>query len=413
MTSRCLVRRCFYVLCCILAQGFFVSPTWSKGTEDVSFYVDTLDDNAAGTAWLEGVWADSLSQRYRSATLSLGGIPEEPSNALKEAEEAFAAGKKAYEELNPEQSFRQFSKAIKHYKAAGAYLPDAQRLAQALLYIGVGYLLNGQRAQGVEAFRHALIFQSKSTLTGISTESDKLQIFRLAQTEVRKLQRHDIKITANTGASVFIDGRFRGTTPLQVSLVEGEHIISVRRQGYARWGKVFRVKGDQAFSASLTAHAKQAAWIKAGKAAALEGSKEQGEFPAVVGAFGKMSQSNFLLLAQVKRIKMRLWIQAAAYDLKNKRQIAAGGAWADWPKGTEVAQELLRSLLRGTPVRLGGWLPGSLGSGPGKPSGGNGLAIALGVTAGVILIGGGVALALYFLSQPRCDNGSCINLTIK
>ncbi|MCK6509047.1 PEGA domain-containing protein [Myxococcota bacterium] len=417
MVGRCLCRVGYGLLLCVMGWWATVctqTSAYAQKTADVSVVVSSLDKTGANNAWIEGVWSESLGVRHRESALYLGGIPEDQSNALSEAAKAFAAGKKAYEELNPETSFRQFTKAIRHYKEASAYTTDIKPLAQALLYIGVGYLLNGQRAQGIASFQQALVFQPTATLAGISTEEDKLQIFKLAEEEIKKLPKHLIKISAETDAAVFIDGRFRGVTPLQVRLSEGEHLIAVRRQGYVSWGRSLRIKGPETLEAQLKALSGQTNWLKLGQSATDNGSQEQAEVPASVLALGQLTGGEMLVIAQTKRVQSRLWIQAAAYDLANKRQVAAGGAWAEWPKGTEVAQELLRSLLRGTPVRLGGWLPNAIGSTGSPPKGGgNAVGIALGITAGVLVLGAGVAIAVYFLTQPRCEKGSCIDLTLK
>ncbi len=411
MVSRCLRSIWYGLACCIVG---WCGTASAQKTADVSVYVSSLDKTGENLAWLEGAWGEALGIRLRESALSLGGLPAEQSNALDEAEKAFAAGKKAYEDLNPEASFRQFSKAIRRYKDASAYVMDSKPLAQALLYIGVGYLLNGQRAQGMESFRQALVFQPTATLAGITTEEDKLQIFKLAEEESKKQAKHLLKISADTESAVFVDGRFRGITPVQIRLTEGEHLISVRRQGYVSWGRSVRIKGPETLEAQMKALSGQANWQKLGQSAAENGSQEQAEFPASVLALGKLTSGEILVIAQTKRVQSRLWIQAAVYDLTNKRQVAAGGAWAEWPKGTEVAQELLRSLLRGTPVRLGGWLPNAIGgSSPPPKGGGNAVGIALGITAGVLVVGAGVAVAVYFLTQPRCEKGSCIDLTLK
>jgi hypothetical protein len=48
------------------------------------------------------------------------------------------------------------------------------------------------------------------------------------------------------GASVFVDGKFVGTTPLVVETMgAGEHAIHLDREGYRRWATAVRVAAGE------------------------------------------------------------------------------------------------------------------------------------------------------------------------
>jgi hypothetical protein len=47
-----------------------------------------------------------------------------------------------------------------------------------------------------------------------------------------------------TGADITIDGNFVGNTPSTVSVVPGQHTISVKKKGYAEWSRSMNVSGS-------------------------------------------------------------------------------------------------------------------------------------------------------------------------
>ena len=390
-----------------------VGTLWADVNQRVAIVVSSLDQgDSAGAAWLQGAWKAHLRERFVASEQFLGGTQQD--TQLERAKKAYQEGKKAYEDLNPDLSFRQFKEAMQFYEGAATYVHDIKPLAQTLLYLGISHFLNGRRKESDACFLQALLYREGITLAGITTESDKLQLLSKAQEALGGLSKVSVKIDATPRASVFLDGEYRGVTPLTLLVYPGRHLLSLRREGYRWWGKTIEIKGESKHAPTLEALEKKGAWEKESQAAVDAGITEQGEAPAAVKAALKTTQSGYLVLAQVKEMKGRLWVRASAYQ--GGRQIATGGAWLDQSKDLASAQELLRSLLAGNTVRLRGWLPGEIGQGGSPKAGGGGntgLWIGLGIAGGALLVGGAVALTVVLLSQPRCERGACVSLVLK
>lgn len=49
--------------------------------------------------------------------------------------------------------------------------------------------------------------------------------------------------SSQPGADIEIDGNFVGNTPSTVSVVAGQHTITVKKKGYAAWSRTMMVSG--------------------------------------------------------------------------------------------------------------------------------------------------------------------------
>jgi hypothetical protein len=47
------------------------------------------------------------------------------------------------------------------------------------------------------------------------------------------------------GASVFLDGKLIGTTPLQLTTDAGDHLVRLEREGYRQWSSTVRIVGGE------------------------------------------------------------------------------------------------------------------------------------------------------------------------
>lgn len=62
-----------------------------------------------------------------------------------------------------------------------------------------------------------------------------------------------LSVSSNpSGAAVYIDGSYRGNSPLSMTLTEGTHSVSIRKDGYDSWSSTARVVGGTSSTISAT-----------------------------------------------------------------------------------------------------------------------------------------------------------------
>ncbi|TNE44515.1 MAG: PEGA domain-containing protein [Deltaproteobacteria bacterium] len=404
------------LLCLLLLSGHARAQDSGK----VSLFVtgDTAKHERAAT-WVEGIWVNIFHKRLQDAEVFLGARGDQVA-VLNNAEKAFLAGKKAYEDLNPDLAFRKFRESIGLFESGASYLWDMNRVSQAWLYLGVSYLLSGKRLDAEKSFLQALIINPTADIKSVTTEADKVKVFKQVEQQIGLAPVGTLEIRTTPYASVYINGKLAGAAPVRLRLRRGKHFVMVRREGYKHWGKVVSVTGQTArFSMTLAPLNARSNWLQSGKLA-TQSLKPQSSLPTGVAAFGTLSQSRYVLLAKVKFLPdgKRIKIVAAAYDVVSKKQLASGGAVAGWGTEPDIVKKLGEQLLAGNSVRLGGWQ--TIGRRPPPPpkKGGSKAGLAVGLTIGLlVLAGGGVVLGLYLtgnLTGPQCpDTGSCVEIKLE
>lgn len=413
--------RCFWWVVLFMWWGAAVH---AQGPGKIAVFVqgeDSASDRAA--TWVEGLWIGEWKSRTQDTEGFLGDTATAEADGLKQAVEAFNAGKKAFEDLNPDQAFRQFQKCIQLYEAGAAYVWDVELASRAWMYVGVSYLLSGKRQQAESAFLQALILYPESDIRKVSTEADKIKVFDEVKSQLGLAPLGVLEIRTTPSSTVYINGKVAGATPVRLRLRRGKHFVTVRREGYKHWGKSVTITGQTArYFMNMVPVQQRSSWLQSGKLA-LSGLGPQSEIPAGVAALGALTQARYLLVGKVKFTDegKQISIEAAAYDMVNKKQLAYGGALAGWGTEPDVVRQLGRELLAGNGVKLGQWQPGGGPKQPPPPTtpkSGSRVGLAVGLTIGLlVLAGGGVVLALYLtgnLIPPQCPKGgSCVDIKLE
>jgi len=295
---------------------------------------------------------------------------------------------------------------------------DMKPVARSWMYVGISYLLSGKKAKAKEAFRQAVILNPNIQIQQATKEDDKIRFFNEVKKQTFLTPQGVIDVRAKPHAAVFVNGRLVGATPVRLRLRKGRNFLMLRREGYKTWGTVAEITGQTSrFSTRMQPLSAKGNWYQAGTLASQFVGKTNKVSPGVA-ALGAITQSRFMLLARVRFIQggEKISIQAAAYDMVERKQIAAGGAIAAWGKGYKVVARLARALMNENSVKLGGWPPAGGGKVVSKAKGGSKVGLAVGLTLGLLaLAGGGVVLGLYLsgnLVPPPCPaSGSCIEVS--
>lgn len=420
------LRVSVWCVCLGLLLGSSMRAEASQVRRDVALFVQGVDAKDRSAAiWLEGFWTHAFKHRVRTPASSFGVIPAIRTDAIPAARFAFKAGQKLYTNLDLDKASKKFNEAIRLFESALPYLDDFRMLSRVWCFVGVTYLLNGKKKNARQAFIRALLFSKSASLQGISKDQQKIKFFQSIRTYIQSATKSMLRITAAGPASVSINGHFVGVTPLAVRLVPGTHVVVVRRPGYKRWSKTIALSGAPfTLRVPLSSYSQKTSWAETGQKASLYTLKHKG-IPESVRQLATVVQTSKIAVAQVRRAQSGsvVSVQVAVYDIQAQKQLATGGAKVAWRSmsGRTTARQLLSQLLQGRDSTLNGWTPLATRAipkpGVKKKGSSTGLWIGLGVTLGVLAVGGGTVLVVY-LANPElfkaCPSGTgCVQVTIR
>ncbi len=168
---------------------------------------------------------------------------EDPRTAhLKKAVELLKKGQEQYDNLDLDPAIETLTKSIKYFRKAAGRLGDGRYYKEALLYLGSCYILSGDTEQGREQFKLVAMFDKRSVLDKKIFPPSMIELFEKVKSEVATMPTGSMQIKSDpTGAEIFINGVYKGVTPLNVGKIpEGEHFIRIEKDGYVPWGKLGR-----------------------------------------------------------------------------------------------------------------------------------------------------------------------------
>jgi hypothetical protein len=231
------------VLCATLFAGAFEAAAQEKapdasGVPLVVLYVPLDEGATASTAGAELALHNAVASagRFRNVDLSDALDPAEAQKRRKAADDAaqhFAAGQKAYGELDTAASETHFEQAMRAYEQSDlrvnlSALVDAWRMKIASM---VG---NGSRKAAEAEIRALLAVDPSATFSPTYFPPELIAYAERA----RKASVSGVGGTldvrsAPAGARVYVDGKLRGMTPLKVTgLPQSSHYLAVAAPGF-------------------------------------------------------------------------------------------------------------------------------------------------------------------------------------
>ena len=153
---------------------------------------------------------------------------------LKAAELALERGTSAYDAFDLDAALESLAEAVIAYEQALTALEDVEPLIEAYKFQGATYALTGDEKNAKVAFGRAFALDPAASLDGGSFHDTVVALFVEAQKAAEKTPTGAMTVYATpAAAAVWVDGRFRGSSPLVVeSLAEGRHYVRVERDGY-------------------------------------------------------------------------------------------------------------------------------------------------------------------------------------
>jgi hypothetical protein len=169
---------------------------------------------------------------------ALSGDPRtREEETIDRARAALADGRKAYDALGLDDAIARLGQAVSLYQQSGPLLGDLGEMKTALAYLGAALTLRGSAEEGVSTFYELLTVDPSFTLPSkfpptvgkvFDGAVDRLNDAKSGSVEIYSTPPH---------AAVFLDGEYRGVTPLTVdALTSGTHYVRIEKDGYVTFG---------------------------------------------------------------------------------------------------------------------------------------------------------------------------------
>lgn len=164
---------------------------------------------------------------------------------LERARAALADGRRAYDALALDDAIARLGQSVSLYQQTGPLLGDLEELQGALTYLGAALTLRGSADEGESTFVELLTLNPSKTLDGFPPTIER--VFERALARVDSAATGGVEIYSTPPyASVYVDGRFEGVTPLTIKeLVAGTHYIRIEKTGYTVHGAPLDVAANQ------------------------------------------------------------------------------------------------------------------------------------------------------------------------
>jgi hypothetical protein len=163
-----------------------------------------------------------------------------------EAREVMKRGLEFYENLDLDSAIIDLTEAVEKFESVPAELErDRERNhLLALTYLGAALILKGEPEKGQGTFRRLLTFDRRVQLDKNVFPPSLLETFKSVSNDIGTGPSAPLAISSIPSfGKVFVDGTFRGVTPLTLDrLPTGEHLVVVRTGGFFPFGKKVKVE---------------------------------------------------------------------------------------------------------------------------------------------------------------------------
>lgn len=184
----------------------------------------------------------------------------------RKALEALREGREQYDNLELDPAIEALKRSLELFRKAAGRLGTGEQYMKALLFLGSAYILSGDNEQGTENFRLVAMFDKRKVLDKKIFPPSMIEIFNKVKADVATMPTGSVLVKSEpAGAEVYLNGVFKGITPLNVIKVpEGEHFLRLEKDGYLPWGKVvgFYATHEETVSANLQKSAGHLAFEK-------------------------------------------------------------------------------------------------------------------------------------------------------
>ena len=215
-----------------------------------AFAVPRDPSGQRAAAIVAAVLSERVAERARLRPIepgrALSGDPRtREEETLSRARTALADGRRVYDALNLDEAIARLGQAVSLYQQTGPLLGDLSELATSLAYLGAALTLRGSTDEGVSTFVELLTINPGYSMEGFPPTVAKM--FEKAVEKLQKAAKGSVEIYSTPPyAEVFVDGTFRGVTPLTLKdLPGGTHYLRLEANGYVIHGAPLDVTPNQ------------------------------------------------------------------------------------------------------------------------------------------------------------------------
>ncbi len=298
-----------------------------KGGKKVILVVmseDRLSDEAAAQVRITARSWLRTNSKLRLVPTNLALKDRSTVNEKSEAEKIekkMKAAMQSFEDEEYSKAAKQFGETALACQPLLEFVEYRTQSAKAYGYQGTSMILAKQKRKAEEAFRNMLSFDPKAEPPMLDN-ADVRKVFEETGKSMEEMEMGTLKITESKprGLEVFVDGQFKGLTPLEIGdLPVGEHSIKVSMDGY----KDYRTKSTiykgiaKELPVDLQQVAKYYPFISEVKA--MQKKFEHAEMFTNVARLSKVVRSYRLLLMRVGMDDGDMNIKAYYYDMRAKK----------------------------------------------------------------------------------------------
>jgi len=163
--------------------------------------------------------------------------------ALGLAENGLTNGQQFYESLDADKAIKELTAACRLFEDGFSEVNDLHNIVLANIFLASVMNQTGQPDAAIKHYRTALFLEPKLTLdTNVFPPEDLDNLEKVRRDIAQGAKGNAEVLSAPVSARVYIDGVYRGATPLTVSnLPAGDHFLRIERNGYDRIAGVFDV----------------------------------------------------------------------------------------------------------------------------------------------------------------------------
>jgi hypothetical protein len=247
--------------------------------------------------------------------------------ARTEARVNLAKGRTLYENLDLGEAVKRLSAARQSHERHMLFGGAQKDHMDALAYLGASHILQGSESAGTEVFRRMVLLNPSASLDTHVFPPKIIERFEAVRKDLRATPRCVITAEANIpGARVFVDGRFRGATPVRVEEIFcGEHYLTIRARGCLPHHEMVKVSaGEVAVSVSVQLVPPGQGERVAALAAALGDAPAGDAIPDALSEIGRLLGVDQAIVAVAKRNGDQISVAASVYDLMGRSRIKSG-----------------------------------------------------------------------------------------
>ena len=157
---------------------------------------------------------------------------KDPDTVPQQTRSLLASARQAYDELELRNAVRYLEQALRLIDENPASSIDGADYREALILLGASRILLGEDERGKQTFVRLLSIDPEARLDPALFPPNLTRAFEESVGAARRLGTGSMDIQPSpAGTEVWVDGAFRGTGSVRLSLPEGRHLLRLYRRG--------------------------------------------------------------------------------------------------------------------------------------------------------------------------------------